>query len=90
MATEGSFLYTRTQICAHFGISGPTFQRYRAAGIVAPPKIDGRGRFYSNEDVRRIRQARQTVLDDRLTFADYGLIHPHPALPQPEDDDGGD
>jgi DNA-binding transcriptional MerR regulator len=76
------FVYTRTQICAHFGISGPTFQRYRAAGVIAAPKVEGKARYYSDEDIRRIRESRKTVHDSRLTFADYGLIHPHPASPQ--------
>jgi len=72
-------VYTRTEICAYFGISGPTFQRYRAKGIVADPKIVGNGRYYSDEDVRRIRQARTVVLDGVHSYADYALNHPHPA-----------
>ena len=81
-------MYTRTQICAHFGISSPTFQRYRAAGVVAPPTIAGNDRLYTNEDVKRIRQARQALLDDRLlSYRDFAERHPHPQLARDADQD---
>lgn len=74
-------MYTRTQICGYLGISTRTFQRYRQKGIIGPPSADGgRSRYYDDVDIRRIRDARTQVLDDRLTFDGFAVRSPHPKL----------
>ena len=75
-APEQPDVYTKTQICAHFGISPRLFTYYRQWGIVGPPTKDGTNRYYSNDDIKRIRDARTHAHDDRLMLREYAQRFP--------------
>lgn len=86
LALIGACVFTKTQICSHFGISPATFDHYRDLTIIAPPIIDGVYRYYTEIDIRRIRDVR-LALDEAPTLAGWAFAHPHPHAPHPADDE---